>query len=680
MISLPRTLLLFSACLCLLLFACQLPLIPEPTPTLAPQPIPTPQPTVLPTPSGADNNQQEMDELQSVIEDLRRQLAENQNETPTVEPPSNAVSQEIERLRSNLEELINRIDGEQQPSTPSENDQSTVIERIIKSTASIIARSGSGTGVIIETDPDGSALLLTNEHVTQGGQRITAQINGKKYAATLIGEDSRRDLALIRICCDVDWQAVPIANSKDVKQGSSVIALGYPLGSSLGNEVTVTKGTISARRYNNDAARWEIQTDAAINPGNSGGPLTLDDGRLVGINTYRVETTSGGRPVTGINFAVASETFQMIVTEFKQQVAPSLTVELPPTPSPSPTAIPIQQTKESDWGPYEGSIPLDTSDSFIDEFDPNVISADFTLDSVFHNPYSRRVGSWSVGFLFRSSGENNFHSFIITSDASWHHIVRVGNESTDRTVAKGMATVIDTGANGYNRIQMVILGESGWVVVNGSYIAELDLADITEEGSIVAVSSFFSGDGVQGESVRYEGFSINRMENSYSREFGTVENTSERYIGQEPTYTKIAEGVISATFFNPANASEHLWDYGFIFNGSVGDGDSGFDVLVFENRKRWHHGRLVPGSRQYIEVAVGSLPYLETGSKQQNRVRLVIMGDKALMFVNELFIDSLPINTGELGGEVSIITGYYAGSQPVGVKVDFQNFSIWKAR
>ena len=101
-----------------------------------------------------------------------------------------------------------------------------------------------------------------------------------------------------------------IGDSKDVKVGDPVVAIGNPFGLSR----TVTTGIVSALQreissLNQYAISNVIQTDAAINPGNSGGALANADGEVVGINSIKIAV--GG--VEGIGFAIPWNTAKPIV-------------------------------------------------------------------------------------------------------------------------------------------------------------------------------------------------------------------------------------------------------------------------------------------------------------------------------------------------------------------------------
>ncbi len=173
----------------------------------------------------------------------------------------------------------------------------------------IIAGQENGSGFIFENDlPDGGALLLTNYHVIEGHTSVQVTVEDENtYSGLVKGVDPQRDLAVVSICCG-EFTALPFGDAEGLEAGSEVVALGYPL--DLVGSATVTKGIVSANRFDVNRQLWVIQTDAPINPGSSGGPLLTSDGRVIGVNTYKREVSSTGRPVEGLGFALSEMSVQ----------------------------------------------------------------------------------------------------------------------------------------------------------------------------------------------------------------------------------------------------------------------------------------------------------------------------------------------------------------------------------
>jgi serine protease DegQ len=171
-----------------------------------------------------------------------------------------------------------------------------------------------GSGVIVDA---AKGYVLTNNHVVGGADDISVTLqDGRTFKAKRVGTDPDTDVAVVQIPAD-HLQALPLADSNQLRVGDYVVAVGNPFG--LGQ--TVTSGIVSALGRSGLGSSSSggsgfqnfIQTDASINPGNSGGALVNLRGELVGINTM-IFSPSGGN--VGIGFAVPTA----ITSEVMQQL------------------------------------------------------------------------------------------------------------------------------------------------------------------------------------------------------------------------------------------------------------------------------------------------------------------------------------------------------------------------
>jgi serine protease Do len=167
-----------------------------------------------------------------------------------------------------------------------------------------------GSGFVI--DPSG--IVITNNHVIGDANDIVVIFtDGRKLKATVVGKDSKVDVAVLKVESDKPLKTVNFGDSGKMRVGDGVMAVGNPFG--LGE--TVTAGIISARNRNIDSGPYDdfLQTDASINKGNSGGPLFNLQGEVIGINTA-ILSPSGGS--IGIGFATPSATVVPVIAQLRE--------------------------------------------------------------------------------------------------------------------------------------------------------------------------------------------------------------------------------------------------------------------------------------------------------------------------------------------------------------------------
>ncbi len=166
-------------------------------------------------------------------------------------------------------------------------------EQLKSGTVTVRTAQGHGSGMIVSSD----GYLITNAHVVGGANTVLVLIDNKKYQASVIKEDTRRDVALLKME-GVSGLSPLMVSKKPIKTGETVYVIGTPLDENLSH--SVTRGILSAERLVNSKRLY--QTDAAVNPGNSGGPAFNTYGEVIGITVAGIFAKNGGS--LNINFLI----------------------------------------------------------------------------------------------------------------------------------------------------------------------------------------------------------------------------------------------------------------------------------------------------------------------------------------------------------------------------------------
>ncbi|MGC0339714.1 S1C family serine protease [Streptomyces sp. SLBN-8D4] len=210
---------------------------------------------------------------------------------------------------------------------------------IVEINATSNAGESTGSGVIITSDGE----IITNNHVVSGASTIKVSTSdGKSYTAKVVGTDSKKDLALIKLENASGLTPATLGNSAGVQVGDQVVAIGSPEGltgtvtsgivSALNRDVTVSTDEgqsqgqgqggggqwpfeFGGQQFNGDTGSSTttykaIQTDASLNPGNSGGALIDMNGNIIGINSAMYSATSDSSTAgsAGLGFSIPINT------------------------------------------------------------------------------------------------------------------------------------------------------------------------------------------------------------------------------------------------------------------------------------------------------------------------------------------------------------------------------------
>ena len=147
-----------------------------------------------------------------------------------------------------------------------------------------IPKDWSGTGFALN-----NGYIVTNYHVIENAKTIKIQgVGGNfsiQYNAKVVASDKNNDLALLRVSDSrfTGFGTIPYrVNTATSEVGEDIFVLGYPLTSTMGDEIKLTTGVISSKSgFQGDVSLYQIS--APVQPGNSGGPLFDSKGNIIGV-------------------------------------------------------------------------------------------------------------------------------------------------------------------------------------------------------------------------------------------------------------------------------------------------------------------------------------------------------------------------------------------------------------
>jgi S1-C subfamily serine protease len=228
-------------------------------------------------------------DTQSKLNQITDSVVKTQNELSTVGAQIGSINQTISTIKASTS-----------------SDFSGIIGNVIKSVVTVRTDVSQGSGFVIA---DGG-YIVTNAHVMQGAQAASViTYDGQTHKVTLIGQDANMDIALLKIS-DAGYSPLTLEDSSNVQVGEKVIAIGNP----LGLQFSVSEGIVSAKdRQGTNGLFDYIQTDASLNPGNSGGPLIDVNGKVIGINNFKLSGSEN------IGFALESNYIKDTVNNIYNQ-------------------------------------------------------------------------------------------------------------------------------------------------------------------------------------------------------------------------------------------------------------------------------------------------------------------------------------------------------------------------
>lgn len=229
------------------------------------------------------------EESNSKFNELSDNLLDTKNDLKSLGLQIGSIDEEISTLKASVSA-----------------DFSGIFEDAVKSVITIKTDVSQGSGFFVANN----GYIVTNAHILEDAvAAVIITYDGESYGVKKIGENPTMDIVLLKIDSS-SYNPLTLGNSDDVEIGEKVIAIGNPLGLSF----SVSDGIVSAiHREGANGLKVYIQTNADLNPGNSGGPLIDVNGRVIGLNNFKVSEAEG------LGFALESNYIKEIVNDISQQ-------------------------------------------------------------------------------------------------------------------------------------------------------------------------------------------------------------------------------------------------------------------------------------------------------------------------------------------------------------------------
>lgn len=208
---------------------------------------------------------------------------------------------------------------------PAALDVPAIVDAVRPATALVEVRRGgitvgTGSGWVLDA---GEGLVVTNQHVVNGGSEFRVTVAGRRRSATIRAAAPCEDLALLEVADTAGLKAITLGSQASLRQGEQVVAVGFPASASETPNLSATDGLVSVVKTTFDLRAIDvpqypnvIQTSADINPGNSGGPLVNRRAELVGVSSAGI-TLLGGRTIQGQGYAIGVDRVKEVLASLR---------------------------------------------------------------------------------------------------------------------------------------------------------------------------------------------------------------------------------------------------------------------------------------------------------------------------------------------------------------------------
>jgi len=363
-------------------------------------------------------------------------------------------------------------------------------------------------------------------------------------------------------------------------------------------------------------------------------------------------------------------------------------------------------------------------DNFVATYlDETIYLQDFVAEAEFFNPFGTNLHDWDIGFFFRHDPDDNHRQWriIVSTDGDrsgyWNLDFFYNNEPVAAYAMNGRLDygVLDTSVGGHNQLTLIAQGRTGYLLVNGYAISQLNFAYNNDgPGYIQTGTGFFSGHETSGYHTDVKNFVVrstnpadirqiqqkvtatavanaatatrvagqsaarNLLQTAdslsvYFEETGALDHQDDDLIEADTAGVNLKNFIAEAIFSNPYSSGAGSWDYGFIFRHDAETLDSYHLVILSSNR--WILYLRQNGVQTTIDE--GNLGNLDTTAYGRNKITLIVKDSQGYFYLNDQYVTNLNLFDRASAGEVALATGFYNGDEIPGEQTDFHNFGVW---
>ena len=292
----------------------------------------------------------------------------------------------------------------------------------------------------------------------------------------------------------------------------------------------------------------------------------------------------------------------------------------------------------------------------------------FTISADFGVPYSESLGDWSVGFIFRNPTQNDLSLVSVTQDGLYNHYEKPDDGEYTR-LDSGYVSVWNQNVGDKNKMNLVVVEDRGWLLVNSEYVADLDVSGASERGSLEIATGLFAGDEVAGETTRVSDIRASALERLHGPSSGELTKDSTN-IATRKANVDVDFAYSSAEFSAPDGLEN--WSAGLLFRKRGRE-----DYLIFYIRSSgvWEVNHATTSGDDWRDITLGYSSEINDDNPILNRIEVFYMGKVAVVYANGQLLGEADISAISGSGDVRVVYGIYKNDDHSAAQ--YENFVVY---